>query len=626
MFSQNNVLDSLKLALKKTANKKSNSHTSLLIGEIYFNLNNLSDAQDYFNKSLVYSEQINDKKGKAEALNNIAIVHNKNGNLLKCIELLEQSLKIKIEINDSAGIGKAYNNLGFFYNIKRDTAKAFEYYIKALKLQEGSGDIAGEAYTLMNIGNLYKNRKEYNKTEEYYLKSLNLRKQIKDKKGITESLAGLGQMAYDQKDFTKAIIFSEESFKLSKEVGFPINIKISAELLYKIYKQKGNVSAALKMHELYTQIKDSLNSEKNRKSSVQKQFQLAYEKKAAADSVKTIESNKTEQIKHQLAISKQRSYTYGGIIGFILMLVVALISFKAFKQKHKDNQLISQQKQLVEFKQKEIIDSINYAKKIQDALLMHTDILNNTFTEHFILFKPKDIVSGDFYWATNKVTSTTFPAQSSDSAIKQPGLLNFKPEVSNSELFYLAVCDSTGHGVPGAFMSLLNISFLNEAVNEKNIFEPDKIFDYVKQRLIKSVSKEGQQDGFDGILLCIDAANKLLTYASANNRSLLIQNKSVIALPYNKMPVGKGDRNENFKLFRVAINKGDIIYMFSDGFADQFGGPKGKKFKSKKLEELLTTINELPMDSQSVILNQKFEEWKGSLEQVDDVCIIGIKI
>ena len=225
------------------------------------------------------------------------------------------------------------------------------------------------------------------------------------------------------------------------------------------------------------------------------------------------------------------------------------------------------------------------------------DLLSDNFESHFVLFKPKDIVSGDFYWASE-----------------------------HESKFYLAVCDSTGHGVPGAFMSLLNIGFLSEGIKEKNIPETKEVFNYVRNRLVDSISKEGQKDGFDGILFCIDRKTGLLTYSAAHNNPALVSQGQLINLPCDKMPVGKGEKNDSFATNTIKLTRNDTLYLYTDGYADQFGGPKGKKFKYKQLEELLLSISNLPLKEQAGILNAKFEEWKGALEQVDDVLIIGIKV
>lgn len=257
---------------------------------------------------------------------------------------------------------------------------------------------------------------------------------------------------------------------------------------------------------------------------------------------------------------------------------------------------VVRQKEIIQDKQREIIDSINYARRIQFTLLAHDDLLQEHLPEHFVFFQPKDIVSGDFYWGS-----------------------------ATADSFYLAVCDSTGHGVPGAFMSLLNISFLNEAITEKKIYSPEKIFDHVRMRLVNSISKDGAQDGMDAILLRLEQSGKI-TYAAANNSPVIISNGKAVDLAYDKMPVGKTENAVSFSVHDVVPEKGSMLYLFTDGYADQFGGPKGKKFKHRALCSLLESIHQLPMEEQKSILQQTFVEWKGTLEQVDDVCVIGVRL
>jgi serine phosphatase RsbU (regulator of sigma subunit) len=262
---------------------------------------------------------------------------------------------------------------------------------------------------------------------------------------------------------------------------------------------------------------------------------------------------------------------------------------------------IEHQKKIIEEKQKEIVDSINYAKRIQYSLLAHKDFLEEELKEHFVFFHPKDIVSGDFYWAASTGSAT-------------------------NRKFYIAVCDSTGHGVPGAFMSLLNIGYLNEAIKEKGIEKPNEVLNFVRQRLIDNISKEGQKDGFDGILLCIDQQTKKLSYAAANNAPLIVRKDGYEELDADRMPVGMGERKEDFKLYEINYEKGDVLYLYTDGYADQFGGPKGKKYKYRPLNEMLQKISVDTMDTQITALTGEFENWRGELEQVDDVLVIGIRL
>lgn len=263
---------------------------------------------------------------------------------------------------------------------------------------------------------------------------------------------------------------------------------------------------------------------------------------------------------------------------------------------------VVQQKDIIEHKQKEILDSIQYAKRIQQTILAHDEFLKKYLPEHFVLFKPKDIVSGDFYWATKPV---------------------FFPK--GKEKFYLAVCDSTGHGVPGAFMSLLNIAFLNEAINEKKITEPHEVLNHVRKRLIGSVSKDGGQDGMDGILVCLDMQHSQVFYSAAHNRPVHIRKGEIIEHPADKMPIGMGVRSETFTVHTIDVEPGDALYLYTDGYADQFGGPKGKKFKYKHLNETLLANCQRPLEEQRLALDKTFEDWKGSLEQIDDVCLVGLR-
>jgi serine phosphatase RsbU (regulator of sigma subunit) len=227
--------------------------------------------------------------------------------------------------------------------------------------------------------------------------------------------------------------------------------------------------------------------------------------------------------------------------------------------------------------------------------------LNDT-KNFFILYKPKDIVSGDFYWAH---------------------------EINNK--FYICTADCTGHGVPGAFMSMLNISYLNESIIEKNISKPDKVLNHIRNEIIHSLNPEGSEeeskDGMDCILACFDFSTYTLEYAAANNSFYVIRDKEIINCPADKMPVGKSPRDhEPFTLHTVPLKKGDTVYMLTDGLPDQFGGPKGKKFKYKQLEDILLENNQKSLQEQKEILNARFEDWKGNLEQVDDVCLIGVRV
>ena len=176
----------------------------------------------------------------------------------------------------------------------------------------------------------------------------------------------------------------------------------------------------------------------------------------------------------------------------------------------------------------------------------------------------------------------------------------------NSNLFFIESCDSTGHGITGAFLSSLNTNFINEVINEKHVYEPNIVFNYFRNRLINSISKENQKDGFDGILVCVNKTNNTITYSAANNAPILITKQNELTkLPFDKMPVGKGEKNEYFNLYVAEMNQNEWLYLYTDGFANQFGGPKGKKYKYKPLNEFLISTRQLPPKHQSQKIKSK---------------------
>ncbi|HSY77647.1 MAG TPA: SpoIIE family protein phosphatase, partial [Bacteroidia bacterium] len=268
-------------------------------------------------------------------------------------------------------------------------------------------------------------------------------------------------------------------------------------------------------------------------------------------------------------------------------------------------QVVEQQKAIVDEKNKDITDSIHYASRIQRALLTTDDYIGKRLKEYFILFKPRDIVSGDFYWA-NEV------------------------ETNEGKRFLICAGDCTGHGVPGAFMSLLNISLLNEVNLERKINEPAKILDEVREHIIKALNPEGKdeesKDGMDCILCSFNLTNYMLDFACANNPLWLVRNNECIEYKADKMPVGIQEGQKPFSAQKLKLEKGDMIYIFTDGYADQFGGPKGKKFKYKQLQEILVTNSTKPVKEQKAQLEKAFEDWKNDLEQIDDVLLIGIRV
>lgn len=622
------------LAVKNSANKNTYLRIKAAalnnIGYIQQNLNYVKPALDYYFQSAKIQEEIGDISGLAQSLNNIGFVYQGLDDTIKAFMYYEKSLHLREGLKENSGIAQSLNNLGLMYrkygdpsckskekNVcqKAGTQKALAYYLRSLELKKEVNDAQGIGICYNNIGSVYSTLGDLDKALEYFNKSLEIRKEINDKNGMSIAHNNIGNVYFKQKKYAEAEKSCATSLQLAKELKFTESIRRSAEMLYKIYTESGNYQKALQMHELYIAMRDSLTKRDNALDA-QKQFlKSEYEKKAAADSVRVEDERKVIAI--QMAHNKKQNYFL--ITGLMLVILFSLFVLNRYRITQKQKQLIEQkeqetqhQKLLIENKQKEIVDSINYAQKIQNALLAGDELLNANLPLHFVMYLPKAIVSGDFYWATH--TSG----------------------IENNGLFYLAVCDSTGHGVPGAFMSLLNTSFLNEAVIERKLFRPADILNHVRLRIKQSFTTGNSivesSDGMDCSLIVFDRQNKCINYCCANNPIVIVRSnenniRTLIELPFNKMPVGKHERDTiPFEENKFDLVKGDMIYLFTDGFADQFGGPKGKKFMYKQLEVLLTDISNFSVAEQKKSLLHTFEEWKGTLEQVDDVCVIGIQI
>ncbi len=565
-------------------------------------------AIDYYQKSLKLGELEKIDEAVLVALGNIGAIYISIGQNKKGLEYQLKSLAIAQKLKNENKLASIYNNLSLLYNNFNEFNKSLAYGKKSLAIYQKMNNVNGISSAYGNIGNAYMNLNNLDEALASFLKNNELAKEAENPYEECTSSMDIGEIYYKRKQYKLALPYYLNAEKIAIEIDDDLSLKSVYGNLYQIYKATNEINKALENFEKYVSVLEKLNETSSKEELHKKEVEFEFNRRTVRDSIKNAEANvvKDEKIKASKAqIAKDRLLKIALTTGFILVFIFGVVIFNRFriirKQKHiieiKSKQT-EEQKEIIENKNKEITDSINYAKRIQYTLLAHSDFLDTHLgkNNYFTLFHPKDIVSGDFYWACEQ-----------------------------DNKFFLAVCDSTGHGVPGAFMSLLNIGFLSEAINEKLILQPDKILNYTRTRLINSISKEEQKDGFDGVLLCIDKKTNKITYASANNSPIIIHNDEIIELPKDKMPVGKGEREEAFTLNEINLQKGDTLYLYTDGYADQFGGPKGKKYKYKQLNNELLAINKLPLKNQAEALIKNFQDWKGELEQVDDVCVIGIK-
>lgn len=698
--SSHNKADSIAHLSLRFAEKKINEYkgsTRLFFKKhqaLYFNAlgivqsstGNQTKALEYFGESLKISQALNDKKGISSSLGSMGNAFKDQGIYSRALESYFGALKYaeelkldKISAIHYANIGNAYHDLG-------DNTKALEYYFKALNLAEKLGDKRGVAIDLGNIGRAYMYANNYNEALEFYFRSLKMAEELELKLHVSHTLANIGSLYFKKKDYPKAIEFMQKALEKAEEINdnneiarilggmgkvymeqnqpekaepllkkalqmsFDVNdlnlIQSHHNSLSKLYAMKKDWKNAFEHHRLFLSARDSLFNKENTQKAMRSELNFEYEKKATADSVKHLSEQKIKDaeiaVQHeQLKQARLRSYALFG--GLALVLIFTAFVVNRFRVTHKQKLIIEQkeketkiQKEIIEEKHREITDSINYAERIQRAFLATEQLLNdnlninrNSEKNYFVIFKPKDIVSGDFYWAS---------------------------ELPNGD-FAMATADSTGHGVPGAIMSLLNITSLEKAVERYT--DPAEILNATRktiiERLKKDGSAEGGKDGMDCSLLCFDFKSMTLKIATANNPVYIVRNldtdmnsflqeaqgisilkyeqnnssvdKILIEIKPDKIPVGKHDKDhQSFTTHSVKLKRGDMIYTLTDGFSDQFGGESGKKFMNKKLKDVLVSNSHLPVAEQKRHLEQTFANWIGKLEQVDDVTVIGISV
>lgn len=302
-------------------------------------------------------------------------------------------------------------------------------------------------------------------------------------------------------------------------------------------------------------------------------------------------------------IQRQRLMIGLAVGGFLVILAFSGLLINMVRQKQRANKVLEEKNDLISHQKQEITDSIRYASRIQSAVLPTATLLSESLKEHFVLFLPRDIVSGDFYWFTKQGNKVV-----------------------------LVAADCTGHGVPGAFMSMLGVSFLYEIVNKDNILQPAQILNKLRELIKVTLSQTGKQneqkDGMDISLSVLDLTNMKLEWAGAFNSLYLVRNKELTEYKADKMPVAiHVNDHQSFTNHEIQLEAGDTFYMFSDGFSDQFGGPDGRKFMSKKFKQFLVDINELPMEEQKEKLNKAHMDWRGdTYEQIDDIIVFGVKV
>jgi serine phosphatase RsbU (regulator of sigma subunit) len=554
-------------------------------------------------------------------------------------EILNRVIPVFEAKNELILIAKCYSMKSIIANKIKEVTNAIEYNQKAFDFYKEAENLDGQiatltnrsfifinfelfdsAYTTLNklffyetkmtnkdryffyqnFGNYYTQIGDYNNAIINFKKAITFADQEKLTDSKVTALTLISIPHRKKKEHDIAFEYINESIELAKENNLIYELNEAYNELILIYESKNDFKKAYLTKLINDSIGDEIyNVEKiNRINQFENQLKLAEKEKVITQQQLSL---KEEQLHHSEAKSKITTLIFVVILCLLLIVFVTFIFYRAKKLNQKINaqkEEIEHQKVIVEVKNKEITSSISYAKRIQNAILPPVSLINDFFPNSFIFYLPKDIVAGDFYWM-QKV----------------------------DDIILFAVADCTGHGVPGAMVSVVCDNALNRATRELNIKQPAKILDAVSDIVIETFAKSEAdvKDGMDIALCSWNKKTNILEYAGANNSLYLIRKGELIETKADKQPIGKSLKKHPFTNHNIELIKDDSIYLFSDGYADQFGGPKGKKFMYRAFKQMLITYSALPAIEQEEAIKSTFFKWKETHEQVDDLCILGVK-
>lgn len=640
----NKALDKLHLALTIAQDNKLDTYS---FKRIYTSLNlayteqgNYTVGIEYGFKALREIEKGKDTLAMALTNNNIANTYFQIKQYNKAMKHYNIALNYAVAIKELYGQSLLTGNIGsVYYEMeKMDSAKIF--FDRCLALTKEIDDLAGEGVAYINLGSYHQKMNEDKQAIIYFLKAEKIFLEMQMQPNLADIYYNLATSYLNTKDFQRSTGYAKKALDIANKIGsFPH--KEQAHLALKnAYEKQNNIPQAYFHYKEYIAARDSIFNEKNKKEQFKAELVYEYDKKKYSDSLAQIMAAKIQEkelSREREKTEAQRKITYAAIGFCILFLILSLYIFKNYKDKQKANKIISEQKDQVEVqkkeiefqkatletKNKEVTDSITYAKRLQDAILPPESFIKRHLPESFVFYKPKDIVAGDFYWM-EVITS------------KNSSVENFSDRPAgrqNNDTILIAAADCTGHGVPGAIVSVVCSNALNRTVKEFKIDEPAKILDKTRELVIETFEHKGKtlnsadvKDGMDISLCSINKSTNELNWSGANNPLWIIRKGQLTEYKPNKQPIGKVDAPVPFTNHTIHLQKYDQIYLFSDGFADQFGGEKGKKFKMSNLKELFLLNSHLTMDRQLSLINTTLTNWQGNIEQVDDILIIGIKI
>ena len=631
------------------------------IGVLYYHQGNNEKALEYYNMALEISRETKDERATAKMLNNIAVIYDISGKTKEAISTYLEALKIREQVRDSAGMSLIYNNLGIIFDNLSDSIKALEYYKKSRVIDEKQNDLEALSYTYDNLSSAYSKRGMRDSALYYIRQCLSIREKIGDVLQLPPSYNNMGTMMlemnkpdsalyfyhlalkyaddngdmndiitartnigryyFEQKDYKKAREIATDAYVMSGEIDYPELVRDAASLLSDIYNRTGDVKQELKYLREYINLRDSLSSQQNKQLLQQRYYQYEYDKKAIEDSILyeqkiLVKNSEITRIEEKNRSQQMIIYLIIGIAAIVAVFLFIIIRQVSIKKKinktlllrnseiNSKNELLESQKRELQIKNRQIGDSFDYAKNLQLSILPSEEMLKQYAEEHFLLFMPKETIGGDFYWAAEGKKS-----------------------------IYLAVADCTGHGIPGAILSTMSIILLNNIVSDQTDLSPGEILIRLNADFLKCLNNQGDlitNDGLDITLLKIDKNAKQIV-AVSTNQSLFVAVPAEKLRKYNGDIVSIGgfmatDYREILTEHVFTYTPGTIIYMMTDGFADQLGGDENKKYSNKELEHLIEQLMTSVFQHQPDTLKDEHLAWKGGQKQTDDITFMAVML
>jgi serine phosphatase RsbU (regulator of sigma subunit) len=583
----------------KLGRKKTMALSWYIMGNCLDNLQDFQGALNFFYKALPIQEDAKNKEQLIRLYNQIGIIYAYRKDYQNALRYFNKFADVAEQMNDPEIMGNCYNNIGVIYrNLKKNDIAA-DFIYRALKIFQETGNKRGISSCYSNLGNLYEDDHAYDEALVYHKKSIALMQELKENFGITTGYVNLGEIHKQIGNLDSSMLYFDSALVLAEKDNDRLHMRDAHEGLHKVYAKKGDYKKAYETYGEFIRLRDTLFNADNAKQSADLEARNEMIKKekeldlVLKDSkIQELENNRNKVLLVLLAVV------------LISIVVFAILINNRYKAKRDANLTLERQNFEIHHQKKEITDSINYAKRIQESILPPEKLIQTYLPDSFVLYHPKDIVSGDFYWVDKK----------------------------GNYVFFAAV-DCTGHGVPGAMMSVLGFNLIQQAINDKELVKPSDILrhlDHGVNMTLRQTTEASVKDGMDLALCTLDMERMEVQFAGAYNNLWIIRKNgnTVEEIKADKKIIGSNLDNvaDDFMNHVIKVEKGDMLYVYSDGYADQFGGPHEKKFKYKPLKELLISIKDRSMKEQKQILSQTIKDWQGELEQVDDILIIGVRV